>query len=318
MTDSRRRLRHPTLFAVVFSAFAWCAGATLRADLPKPAGAINDFAAVLDEAAERELTQLVTALESDTTAEIAVATVTSLDGLTMEDYAEKLFAAWGVGQRGKDNGVLVIVAPAERTMRIEVGYGLEPILPDGLAGAIIREEFVPAFRADDYQAGVLAGVRRIADIIRRNEPVTEEARRAFDTSDQPRVIVAPPWFILPFFAIFVAAGSYMLGTGAGAQIAAMVIVGGLVAASGLVMSSFVAWWALAAQLALAAWIVRAGFRKASAPDQRAKLRGRTKRTGWVVGASGSSSGSSRSSSSGSSGSSFGGGRSGGGGATGRW
>ncbi len=103
-----------------------------------------------------------------------MATVPSLNGMSVEEYANKLFAEWGIGQKGKDNGVLVLVAPSERKIRIEVGYGLEPILPDGLAGSIIRDQFIPAFRKSDYQSGVLDGVRRVAAIVRRGQVVDRE------------------------------------------------------------------------------------------------------------------------------------------------
>ena len=91
-------------------------------------------------------------VEQQTTAEIAVVTVPSLDGMTVEEYASRLFKAWGIGKKGRDNGVLVLVAPTEHKMRIEVGYGLEAVLPDGLAGQIVRTECLPRFKEGDYAA----------------------------------------------------------------------------------------------------------------------------------------------------------------------
>ncbi len=136
------------------AAFAIVATVAVAAaqDLPKPTGRINDFAGVLDEPSESQLDSLLTALETDTTAQVAVVTMDSLDGANVEEYATKLFNAWGIGQKGKDNGVLVLVVPSERVMRIEVGYGLEGILPDGLAGAVMRDELpalVPQRRLPD-------------------------------------------------------------------------------------------------------------------------------------------------------------------------
>ena len=90
----------------------------------------------------------------------------------MEDYATDLFNTWGIGKKDRDNGVLILVAVQDRAMRIEVGYGLEGILPDGLAGAVIREAFLPRFRNDDYRTGLLEGTARVIDIVRRNETVT--------------------------------------------------------------------------------------------------------------------------------------------------
>ena len=100
----------------------------------KPNGSVSDFAGILDESAKSELNSLITQTEQKTSAEIAVVTVPTLEGITVEEYAVKLFKQWGIGKKGKDNGVLVLVVPSERKVRIKVGYGLKPILPDGLAG----------------------------------------------------------------------------------------------------------------------------------------------------------------------------------------
>lgn len=138
------------------------ATAALAADFPKPQGFVTDAASILTSASKAEAESVIREAERKTTAEIAVATVPSLDGLSVEEYATRLFAEWGVGKKGADNGVLILVAPSERAMRIEVGYGLEPILPDALAGDIIRNDALPAFRSGDYPAGILASVRRVA------------------------------------------------------------------------------------------------------------------------------------------------------------
>src|SRR5262245_1437309 len=136
-------------------------GTPLAAQFPKADGFINDFAGVLDADARADLQSIVRDTEQKTTAEIAVATVQSLGDMTVEEYANRLFREWGIGKKGKDNGILVLVAPTERKMRIEVGYGLEPILPDGLAGDIIRTDFLPHFRNGDFQAGIRAGVNHV-------------------------------------------------------------------------------------------------------------------------------------------------------------
>ncbi len=203
----------------LLAAFAIVATVAVAAtqDLPKPTGRINDFAGVLDQPSESQLDSLLTALETDTTAEVAVVTMDSVDGANVEEYATKLFNAWGIGQKGKDNGVLVLVVPSERVMRIEVGYGLEGILPDGLAGAVMRESFLPSFRNDDYQTGIVTGVRRVAEIVRRNETVTAEQLQALQRAAQPS---NPPWLglvLLVFFSPMVAIGSYFVAVGLGAR-----------------------------------------------------------------------------------------------------
>jgi uncharacterized protein len=158
--------------------------AAASAQLPKPAGAVNDFAGVLTDDEKRTLTALVEELEDATTAEIAVATVASLDGMPLEDYATRLFAEWGIGQADRDNGVLILVAPSERAMRIEVGYGLEGILPDGLTGQIIRETFLPRFRVHQYGAGIVEGTTRVAAIVRRNETLSVAQLAALEPSPE--------------------------------------------------------------------------------------------------------------------------------------
>lgn len=98
--------------------------ALLLAAFPAPQKYIVDDAHVINAAARQEINAMLREVEQQTTAEIAVVTVASLDGMTVEDYANRLFKEWGIGKKGADNGVLVLVAPGERKMRVEVGYGL--------------------------------------------------------------------------------------------------------------------------------------------------------------------------------------------------
>jgi uncharacterized protein len=289
------------------------------AALPEPTGAINDFANLLSDDDEQRLTRLVEEVEQATSAEIAVASVASLDGLTVEDYATQLFAAWGVGQRGRDNGVLIVVAPNQREMRIEVGYGLEGVLPDALAGQIIRETFLPAFRANDYPRGIVAGTERVAAIVRRNETLTQEQQQALAIAERhagqdPKL----PFILIPFLGLFVAIGFGMVGAGLAARAFGPILFGlffgGLPLALSAIVDIPIAPWILGG-VALVALVI--GFRIGGKSGARSGLRGSSGKGGWVWG--GSSSGASRSSGGGSrSSGGFGGGRSGGGGASGRW
>ena len=183
----------------------------LSAQPPFPAatGRVNDFAGVLDAAVEAEIDQLLADLERKTSSEVAVVVVGSLDGMSVDDYANRMFKAWGVGQATQDNGVLIVVAPREREMRIEVGYGLEGVLPDGLAGEIIRDQFTPRFRDDDYPGGIRDGVRRVVEVIERHQVLTPELAR-FDESSSTD---APVALLLPFFGLFVAIGFFLIGVG---------------------------------------------------------------------------------------------------------
>jgi uncharacterized protein len=307
--------RAAPLLALVLVATA----AAVAAALPEATGAINDFANLLSDDEEQRLTRLVEEVEQATSAEIAVATVDSLDGLTVEDYATQLFAAWGVGQRGRDNGVLIVVAPNQREMRIEVGYGLEAVLPDGLAGQVIRETFLPAFRSDDYARGIVDGTERVAAIVRRNETLTEAQQQALAVAE--RAVGRDdtlPFVLIPFLGLFVAIGFGMIGAGAAARAFGPILFGLFFGGMPLGLSAIVdmplAPWILGG-VALVAVVV--GVQIGRRSGARSGLRGSSGKGGWVWG--GSSSGGSRSSSGGSrSSGGFGGGRSGGGGASGRW
>src|SRR6185295_16176706 len=116
---------------------------------------------VLDPASKQSLEQQLSEFEHSTSNEIAVVTVPSLEGDTIEDYAVRLFKEWGIGKKGKDNGILILVAPNERKVRMEVGYGLEPQLTDGMAGQIIRENMTPYFRQAQYGQGIIAAIEAI-------------------------------------------------------------------------------------------------------------------------------------------------------------
>jgi len=296
---------------------------TLHGQFPEPRGPVNDFADLLTDAEERTLSDLAEAVEAETTAEIAVATLTSLDGMPVEEYANRLFAQWGIGQADKDNGVLILVAPNEREMRIEVGYGLEEILPDGLAGQIIRESFTPAFRDGEYARGILDGTARVAAIVRRNQPLTAEQRAALERATAAESEIPIEWLLVPFFGLFVAIGGGFGGAGIGSRTLGLVffalVFTGIPMAMALLIVSRTGVWILVA-LGVVAFIV--GVLIGRNPKYRAELRGSrgSSRRGWVWGQGGSG-GSGRGSSGWSGGGSsggFSGGSSGGGGASGRW
>jgi len=146
------------LFLVAFSA-AW-------GQFPEPEGYVNDFAGVLDSSSEQEMEGIITALKRETGAEIAVVTVESIQPYgSIEEYSVDLAQEWGIGESGKDNGAVILLAMAERKFRIEVGYGLEGIIPDGLAGAIMDESMLPDFQNGYFGTGMLKGVQAVAGIV---------------------------------------------------------------------------------------------------------------------------------------------------------
>lgn len=130
---------------------------------PEPEGYVNDFADMLSPETVDSLDRDLAAFDAQTTNEIAVVTVRDLQGTTVEDFAVRLFESWKIGKKGKDNGVLLLIAQQERKIRIEVGYGLEPQLTDVEAYRIISGTISPAFKEGDYNGGVARG----ADLIKR-------------------------------------------------------------------------------------------------------------------------------------------------------
>src|SRR3972149_416448 len=139
-------------------------------DAPIPAltGRVVDTAGILSSAEEGELARRLELIENETSVQIVVATIPGREGEPIEDYSIRLAEAWKIGQAGLDTGVIVIVVPEERRVRIEVGYGLEAVIPDGMAGRIIRERMAPAFRDGDYYRGLLSAVEGI-DLAARKE-----------------------------------------------------------------------------------------------------------------------------------------------------
>jgi uncharacterized protein len=144
---------------------------------PSLSGRVVDQARLLSDAKEAEITAKLEALEADTSDQLVVVTVDSLQDLEIEDYGYQLGRAWGIGQEGQNNGVLLIVAPNERKVRIEVGYGLEPILTDALSNQIIQTQMLPAFRQGGFERGITAGVDAI-DAQLRLDPAEAQARAA--------------------------------------------------------------------------------------------------------------------------------------------
>ena len=185
----------------------------LWAALPEsPQGWVSDFAGILSEDTTFQISGLIDEVQRSTGAEIAVVTVSSLDGMTVEEYAVRLFEKWGIGTAEEDNGVLFLIAPNERKTRIEVGYGLEPVITDGRAGEIIRETVLPFFRTDDYDQGILQGTRQIAALITGEDFVPSVPIPRPEPQED-----FTPWpikiFVVLFFALFITLGFLALGYG---------------------------------------------------------------------------------------------------------
>lgn len=131
----------------------------------KPQGFVSDYAKVISSTAVSSIENQLQSLKNLTGVEVAVVTIPSLQNETIETYAEKLFREWGIGTKGKDNGLLILVAPNDRMVKIEVGYGLEGVIPDSIADGIIRKEMLPQFKLGDYSMGISSAVNVIVGII---------------------------------------------------------------------------------------------------------------------------------------------------------
>jgi uncharacterized protein len=170
---------------------------------PRPDGPVADYANILDQSARADLDRLCRELEKSGKGVLAVATVPSLEGESIEQYGIELVTAWEIGHKGKDDGVLLLIAPNERKVRIEVGYGLEGKLPDGRCGAIIRDYITPAFKRSDMNGGTLAGARAIAAIMGGRAP----ARSADEVPDNTVQTIAS---LTRLFFIFLLIAGMML------------------------------------------------------------------------------------------------------------
>lgn len=147
---------------VAFALLAPAAGLAAPT-FPALTGRVVDAANLLSPEAEQKLDARLKALEDSTGRQMVVATLPDLQGYPIEDYGYQLGRAWGIGDAKRDDGVLLIVAPNERKVRVEVGYGLEPVLTDSLSSVIIQTQIVPAFRRGDMEGGILAGAAALAD-----------------------------------------------------------------------------------------------------------------------------------------------------------
>ena len=137
----------------------------------RPTGFVNDFANVISVNERATIETKLQSLEKSTGIQVAVATVPSLGDETIESYAVALFQDWGIGRKGKDNGLLILVAPVDREARIEIGYGLEGTVTDLQAGNIVDKIMIPAFKTGDYAAGISGAVDAVSGIIAKDPTI---------------------------------------------------------------------------------------------------------------------------------------------------
>lgn len=172
---------------------------------PELTGRIVDQSGLLSAADRTEIEAELTALEAKSTDQIVVVTVPTLQGYPIEDFSYQLGRKWGIGQAGKNNGILLVVAPNDRKVRIEVGRGLEPLMTDVMSGLIVNNAILPAFRRGDFSGGIRTGVRDIKDVLLGDaEAVKQRARgkRAPPETDPMVILFFIFWLSIVAFIIY--------------------------------------------------------------------------------------------------------------------
>src|SRR5471032_1595058 len=172
------------LAAALLAFFVVIAPATAAPKFPALTGRVVDDANILSGETKADLTGKLAALEARTSRQLVVVTIPSLGGYEISDYGYQLGRAWGIGQAKLNNGILLIVAPTEHKTRIEVGYGLEPIVTDALSSVIIQTQMLPQFRKGDFNAGVEAGADAL--IQQLSLETSEAEKRAAAAEQQPQ------------------------------------------------------------------------------------------------------------------------------------
>ncbi len=171
-------------------------------EFPALTGRVVDGAGLLSAAAEGRLERQLEAHEAQTSNQVVVVTLPSLQGYSIERFGVELGRHWQIGQAGRDNGALLIVAPKERKLRIEVGYGLEGELTDVLSRAIIENEITPRFKRGDYEAGITAGVEAMLKAIAGSYKAPARKTSKKRNSDEIVVIAAFGGFLFVFLLAF--------------------------------------------------------------------------------------------------------------------
>jgi uncharacterized protein len=171
----------------------------------KPGNYVNDFAGVLSSATQDQLNEMCRQIEQKAQAQIAVVTVRSTDGEDIFNYSVDLYQKWGIGKKGKDRGVLILLAAQDRKYWTTVGYGLEPILPDGKVGGFGREA-VPYLKNNDYNGAISLLTSRVIDVIAKDAGVqiaTSQPRRIEPLTSQRRETELSPGAIIAIIVVII-------------------------------------------------------------------------------------------------------------------
>jgi uncharacterized protein len=188
-------------FIITFLLFSFTVAILSALQVPELQARINDYAGLLSETEKTKLESYLTYVENNSGAQIALLTIPSLQGDSLESYSIRVADKWKLGEKGKDNGVLLLIALEEKKIRIEVGYGLESVLTDAATGYIIREIMVPSFKKGNYEQGIAEGLAAIGGAVTREAPISSEVINE-SSKDESNLAAIIPFiiFILIFFA----------------------------------------------------------------------------------------------------------------------
>ena len=213
------------LLAVLVATIAYlliAAAAHAAPKFPALSGRVVDDAHVLSADAQQQITSELANLEAKTGRQLVVVTLPSLQGYAIEDYGYQLGRAWGIGQKNQNNGALFLVAPSEHKVRVEVGYGLEPVLTDALSSVILQEKVLPKFRSGDVQGGVLDGTAALVqqlnlpdDQAKQNVAQAEASPPARHSHESPVSIIFTVVILFWVLSAFIGALGGRRGRGVG-------------------------------------------------------------------------------------------------------
>ena len=197
--------------ALFLGLFLWTA-AVAAPTFPTITGRVVDGANILSPPTRVSLDSKLEQLESKTSRQLVIVTVPSLQGYEIEDYGYQLGRAWGIGQKGRDTGVMLIVAPTERRVRVEVGYGLEGVLTDAQSSVILQTQVLPKFQKGDFEGGVVSGTEvLIGQLSLPNEQAKSQTPSVADTQTPTGASV--PIVVFVFLGLWVVLGVFGTVTG---------------------------------------------------------------------------------------------------------
>ena len=191
-----------------FAASALAAGETF----PKPAGAVNDFAGVIPAQYAGPMENLAREVLEKTGTAIVVATVKTIGDNDPNDYANRLYQAWGIGKKGEDKGILIFLAVKERRVRIEMGYGVEGILPDGLAGEILDRHAIPWLKKSDYGQGLAEAMAAVSSVVAKAAGVPLTGAQSPQQPQQKRQVRTERGLGIGQLVLLILAVGFLLGT----------------------------------------------------------------------------------------------------------